>query len=142
MRRSYSWWLALALLATANASRADSPLAGTPWQLVAFTSTRDSKPAPQNLTKFTLTFQTDGSVAIGTDCNQGRGTWKSSSGTQLTIASVSSTLMACLHETYGDQFLRDLSSVAGYTIIGDHLTLALENAAGTYEFAPIEPLSS
>ena len=54
-----------------------SNLAGTSWQLVKFEGSDDRTLTPEDATKYTIAFGSDGTVSVRIDCNQGHGTWKS-----------------------------------------------------------------
>ena len=54
----------------------ETGLGGTSWQLVKFQSSDDKTLTPDDKTKYTIEFSTDGGLAARIDCNRGRGTWK------------------------------------------------------------------
>src|SRR6266850_3312128 len=52
-------------------------LGGTSWRLLKFHGSDDSNLTPDDKTKYTIAFGTDGRVTARIDCNRGMGTWKS-----------------------------------------------------------------
>ena len=49
-------------------------LSGTSWQLVKFQGSDDKTLTPDDKTKYTVQFSTDGVLSARIDCNRGRGT--------------------------------------------------------------------
>jgi hypothetical protein len=74
----------LLLLGVCGASAQTPPqsaatdLKGTSWRLVKFQGSDDKTLTPDDSSKYTITFNADGSLSARIDCNRGRGTWKSS----------------------------------------------------------------
>src|SRR5882724_9255831 len=83
--------LTLAFLCGAcpQTSRQDtaSGLGGTSWQLVKFQSSDDKTLTPDDKSKYTIAFGTDGR---GSRCNRGSGTWKSAAPNQLQFGPMAS----------------------------------------------------
>jgi hypothetical protein len=84
--------LGMILLLAACAGVAPTPsqsaapnLGGTSWQLVKFQGSDDKTLTPDDKTKYTIQFNTDGVLSARIDCNRGRGTWKSSGASQLQL---------------------------------------------------------
>ena len=75
--------------------------------------------------RYTITFQADGTVGARFDCNSGGGSY-TADGTNLTIGPMMSTLMGCPSGTQDYQFSSGLSRVVGYALEGDTLTLLLD----------------
>ncbi|HEY6892813.1 MAG TPA: META domain-containing protein [Rhodanobacteraceae bacterium] len=152
MRTRAEWILGglLAVAAIAGCDRSPAPqdtaktgatnpaasLAGTSWQLVAFTGSDGSKVQPDDRTKYTLTFQPDGVVVARIDCNRGRGSWKSESPGQLVLGPVASTRMLCPPGSMHDRVAGDFGAVRTYTLKNGHLYLSLMADGGTYEYEP------
>jgi para-nitrobenzyl esterase len=62
---------------------AAADLGGTSWQLVQFQGSDDTTLTPDDKSKYTIAFGTDGRVSARLDCNRGRGTWTSAGPHQL-----------------------------------------------------------
>jgi heat shock protein HslJ len=75
-------------------------------------------------TRYTIAFQSDGSLFIRADCNNVLGTY-SASGSELGIKLGPSTLVGCPPDSQADQFVADLAQVATYTLVNDNLQLGL-----------------
>jgi heat shock protein HslJ len=90
-------------------------------------------------TQLTMTFGTDGRVSGNTGCNMFSGTY-TVTGSGLTFGPLISTRRACLSDAANRQesmFLTALEKVAGYTLVGEMLTLA--DAAGTLQVRLVRP---
>ncbi len=109
-----TYWLSLGLRAATPAPA--SRLAGTTWQLVRIQAMDDRTVVLRagQREKYTLSFGTDGRVALRADCNRGQGTWSSAGGTQLLFGDIAMTRAACAPGALDDRFLRDLSYVRSY----------------------------
>src|SRR5262245_34755978 len=53
-----------------------SPLSGS-WQLVKFRNMDGTTVVPNDGSKYTVSFDSNGHVSVGLDCNRGSGTWRS-----------------------------------------------------------------
>jgi heat shock protein HslJ len=108
------------------------------WQLTAITG---KTPAYQGVvpaadqSKYTITFNTDGTFNAKADCNSVGGTYKTSGSNGLTITLGPSTLVACPDGSYGDLFAHALATAVSYNVANDQLTITLEDG-GTLTFAP------
>jgi uncharacterized protein len=132
-----TYWLSLGLR-PATAAPA-SHLAGTSWQLVRIQSAdaRAIVLRAGQREKYTLSFGTDGRVALRADCNRGQGTWSSVGGTQLLFGDIAMTRGDCAPGALDDRFLRDLSYVRSFMQRGGRLYLSLMADGGIYEFEPV-----
>lgn len=132
-----TYWLSLGLRAATPAPA--SRLAGTTWQLVRIQSMDDQTIVLRagQREKYTLSFGTDGRVALRADCNRGQGTWSSAGGTQLIFGDIAMTRAACAPGALDERFLRDLSYVRSYMQRGGRLFLSLMADGGIYEFEPV-----
>ncbi len=74
----------------------DRPLVGTLWRVETLISNDAASSTPGGA-EATLTFNEDGTVAVATGCNRGRGTFEQGEGT-ITISAVALTRMACQDE--------------------------------------------
>src|SRR5512133_3398124 len=70
-------------------------LGGTSWRLVKFQGSDDRTITPDDGSRYTIAFGTDGSVSVRIDCNRGRSTWKSSEVNQLEFGPLALTRAMC-----------------------------------------------
>lgn len=131
-------------VADAPASLQNDPadLGGTTWQLVKFQGSDDTTVIPDDGSKYTITFGTDGRVSARIDCNRGSGTWKSSGPNQLQFGPLALTRMMCPPGSLHDRIAKHWSAVRSYTIKDGHLFLALMADGGIYEFEPVPESSA
>ena len=127
------------LLAQTSNTKKQTNLQGTSWQLVKVHAGRKIV-TPDDGSKYTISFGTDGQLSARVDCNRGRGTWKISSANQVSFGPLALTRAMCPPESLHDQMVRDLVIVRSYTIEGGHLFLWLKGKAGAYEFEPMREL--
>ena len=114
-----------------------SPLAGTSWQLVKFTGSDGAAIEPDDRSKYTITFQPDGSVVARVDCNRGRGSWKSTAPNQVEFGPLALTRAMCPPGSMHDRVAADWGAVRTYTLKDGHLFLSLMADGGTYEYEPV-----
>ena len=110
---------------------AGAGLGGTAWQLVRFQGGDDKTLTPDDKSKYTIQFNTDGSIS------RGRGTWKSSGASQLQFGPLALTRAMCPPGSLHDQIVRQWEHVQSYVIKNDHLFLSLMADGGIYEFEPM-----
>jgi para-nitrobenzyl esterase len=115
-------------------------LGKTSWQLVQFEGGDGSVLTPDDGTKYTLTFNADGSFAARIDCNRGSGTWKSTAPSQLELGPMALTRAMCPPESLHDRIVKHLPYVRSYVIKDGHLFLSLMADGGIYEFEPARSL--
>ena len=134
---SLSIILALALTACGSrdeASESSASITGIVWQWTAMQETVPASqsvvPDPQN---YTITFNTDGTVAIKADCNNVSGNYKMS-GSDLTITLGASTLMACGDNSQDTIYLASLSKVSSYAVENGQLQLKFAYNGGKMDF--------
>jgi hypothetical protein len=113
-----------------------SELGGTAWHLVRFRSSDDKMLTPDDPAKYTIAFETDGSVSARIDCNRGRGSWKSSGPNQLQFGALGLTRAMCPPGSLHDRIVKDWEFVRSYILKDGHLFVALMADGGIYEFAP------
>ena len=116
---------------------AGAGLGGTAWQLVRFQGGDDKTLTPDDKSKYTIQFNTDGSISARIDCNRGRGTWKSAGSSQLQLGPLARTRAMCPPGSLHDQIVRQWEHVRSYVIKNDHLFLSLMADGGIYEFEPM-----
>jgi heat shock protein HslJ len=112
-------------------------LGGTSWQLVKFQSSDETTLTPDDKSKYTITFGTDGRVAARIDCNRGMGSWKSSGPNQLEFGPLALSRAMCPPDSLHDRIAKDWSAVRSYVIKDGHLFLSLMADGGIYEYEPV-----
>jgi heat shock protein HslJ len=122
------------MLAFAFDARA-ADLGGTSWQLVMFQGSEGSTLAPDDRTKYTIAFGTDGHVSARIDCNRGAGSWKSPGPNQLQLGPLALTRAMCPPGSLYDRISRDWELVRSYTIKDGRLLLSLADG-GIYQYEP------
>jgi para-nitrobenzyl esterase len=130
--------LILALLPRASVAgeAAASELIGISWKLVKIAYSDDTIYKPDDPTKYTLTFEDEGQVAVRIDCNRGYGTWKSSAPGQLEFGPMTTTQTMCPPGSLYGLMVRDLPNFKSYVLKDGKLFLSLRADAGIYEFQP------
>jgi heat shock protein HslJ len=111
-------------------------LTGTSWQWVQSVYEGDMVVLANDPTRYTITFNDDGSVQAQIDCNQGRGTY-TVDGSNLTFGAITSTRMACPSDSQDGVFAADLAAVTSYMFADGNLHLTT-STDGVMEFAPVE----
>ncbi len=136
--------LAALLLVFACSAREQTPprnaaavLGGTSWQLLKFQGSDDKTLTPDDKTKYTIEFSTDGGLTVRIDCNRGRGAWKSSGASQLQLGPLALTRAQCPPGSLHDQIVKHWEFIRSYIIKDNHLFLALMADGGIYEFESI-----
>jgi D-alanyl-D-alanine carboxypeptidase len=109
-------------------------LTANPWKWIAYSagSEQGKVETPAN---YTLTFQTDGTVAIKADCNDATGSW-TVEGTDITMKVGPVTLAACPPGSHSDQFLQLLGEAAQLLPAGGKLYINLKADGDTMQFDP------
>ena len=142
MRTSTSILAALtATVLLAACGTSASGLTGKDWQLTAIT---EKVPAYQGVvpaseqSRFTITFNDDGTFDATADCNRAAGTYLTTGrgGTDrggMTIELGPSTLVACPDGSYSDLYLHALGQADSYVVGDDGLTITLKDG-GTLTF--------
>jgi para-nitrobenzyl esterase len=92
--------------------------------------------------RYSLAFDSDGSLLVQADCNRGRGTWRSPDDVSLSLGPVALTRVQCPPSPLQRRFVRDLSFVRSYVTQAGHLFLSLMADGGIYEFEPAESAST
>ena len=131
--------LACSLRGQAPLQNATVGLGGTAWQLVKFQGSDDKTLTPDDESKYTIIFGTDGGVSMRIDCNRGRGTWESSGPNQLEFGPLALTRAMCAAAPLNDRIAKDWQYVRSYILKNGHLFLSLMADGGIYEFEPVSP---
>jgi para-nitrobenzyl esterase len=118
---------------TVTTAQKSGSLAGTTWQLVKFQDADGTTFAPDDRSKYTITFGSGGRVTVRVDCNRGGTTWKSSGGNQLHFGSWSMTRAKCSPNSLHDRIVNEGASVRSYVIKDGHLFLSGMASGGSYE---------
>jgi heat shock protein HslJ len=123
--------------ATEEASQGagSSDLAGTSWQWVQSVYEGDAVLLALDPSRYTLTFNPNGSLFVKLDCNNGRGTY-TVDGVNLTFGAIASTRMGCPADTQDTIFAQDLAEVVSYAFADGNLHLTL-SSGGVMEFSPL-----
>jgi heat shock protein HslJ len=118
-------------------ARGANELAGTSWKLVRLQGGDETMMVPDDGSKYTITFRTDGRVVARVDCNRGSSTWKSNRPNELQFGSWSMTRAKCPAGSLHDRIVREGAAVRSYTIKDGHLFLSGMAAGGFYELEPL-----
>jgi len=138
--------LTLATIAIASATTSSRPvasaqksnaLAGTSWKLVKFQTGDDATLVPDDGSKYTITFGSNGRVTSRVDCNRGSSTWKSPRANELQFGSWSMTRAKCPPGSLHDKIVTEGANVRSYYIKDGHLFLSGMSAGGYYELEPL-----
>jgi heat shock protein HslJ len=119
--------------AGAQKSTGGNPLNGTSWQLVKFQGPDERTFAPDDKSKYTIKFGTNGRVTIRVDCNRGNSTWKVTEKGELKFGSWSRTNAKCGPGSLHDQIVTEGAAVRNFSIKDGHLFLSGMEAGGYYE---------
>ena len=117
-----------------------NPLVGPTWRWLRSAYGDDTVTTVVDPNRYTVQFRADGSLAIRADCNSVGGTYTQQD-SSLTIQLGPSTLVGCPADSQADTFMRDLSNVATFVMVGDNLVLNLRADAGNMYFEPQPSLS-
>jgi heat shock protein HslJ len=108
------------------------------WQLVNIDARHAGVTAPDDGTKYTLSFGANKRALIRADCNRGVASWHSTEETDLRFGAARMTKLKCAAGSMHERFVNDLAYVRGYSYEDGHLFLRLDNEGGTLEFAPMK----
>jgi para-nitrobenzyl esterase len=123
--------------AFAQKSRGGNPLSGTSWQLVKFQAPDERIHTPDNKTKYTITFGSNGRVTARVDCNRASSTWKVTSNNQLQFGSWQRSSAKCGPNSLHDRIVTEGGNVRNFEIKNGHLFLWGMAAGGYYELEPV-----
>ena len=138
--------LALAAVAIMSATTSSQPfanaqnsnaLAGTSWKLVKFQTGDDATLVPDDGSKYTITFGSNGRVTSRVDCNRGSSTWRSPRANELQFGSWSMTRAKCSPGSLHDKIVTEGANVRSYYLKDGHLFLSGMSAGGYYELEPL-----
>lgn len=124
------------LNAAATEEAPASALAGTSWQWIKTVYGDETTIDVADPSRYTLTFNADGTISAQLDCNRGAGGF-TQDGPLLAIGPVATTLMACPDDSQAFEFGRDLESVVSFVLQDGNLHLALFADSGIITLAPL-----
>lgn len=134
--------LAASLLGGCATAPAPS-LAGTRWHLVSMQSMDDAQGTtrPADPAAYTMSFGTDGRVALRLDCNRAAGTWAvepSADGRSgmLRLGPLAGTRAMCAPGSLEPVLMRQLPFVRGYLLRDGELHLSLMADGGLLHWRP------
>ena len=123
-------------------SGAGNPLRATSWQLVKFQAPDERTFAPDDKSKYTIKFGSDGRVVVRVDCNRGSSTWKVTAKGELQFGSWSRTSAKCGPGSLHDQIVTEGAAVRNFAIKDGHLFLSGMAGGGYYELEPMPEKSN
>ena len=118
-------------------STGTSPLSGTSWQLVRFQGPDERTFTPDDKSKYTITFGSNGKVVARIDCNRASSTWRAAGKSELQFGSWSRTTAKCGRGSLHDQIVTEGAAVRTFAIKDGHLFLSGMAAGGYYELEPM-----
>ena len=118
-------------------SSGGNPLNGTSWQLVKFQAPDERTFAPDDKSKYTITFGNNGRVTARVDCNRASSTWRATATGELQFGSWSRTSARCGPKSLHDQIVMEGAAVHTFSIKDGHLFLGGMAEGGYYELEPI-----
>lgn len=128
-------------LPTGLAQRSAGDLDGTSWQLIKFQGGDGSTLVPDDRSKYTITFGTNGYATVRVDCNRGGGSWKYKGPNQIQFGAMSVSRAKCGAGSLHDRIMREGGLVRNYQIKDGRLFLSLLEEGGTYELEPFKSRS-
>ncbi len=111
-------------------------LLGTVWQWTVFQSSDESEIAPEDPSRFTIEFIDEDTVAIGADCNRGRGVY-TRNGSEIDIEIQLLTRAFCGEDSLHDQYLQFLDEAISLVFVDGGLHLSFPMDAGIMTFEPV-----
>jgi heat shock protein HslJ len=123
--------------AGAQNQKGTDELAGTSWKLVKLQTGDETTHVPDDATKYTITFGSNGRVTTQVDCNRASSTWKSPRAGELQFGSWSRTSAKCPPGSLHDKIVTEGANVRSYSIKDGHLFLSGMAAGGFYELEPL-----
>jgi|SRR6185369_14334134 len=115
---------AISSVAVAQRSSGANPLSGTSWQLVKFQAADERTVTPDDKSKYTITFGSNGRVTARVDCNRASSTWTATANNQLQFGSWSRTSAKCGPGSLHDQIVQEGGAVHKFEIKDGHLFLS------------------
>ena len=116
---------------------AANPLKGTFWQLVKFQGPDERTFTPDDRSKYTIRFGSNGRVEARVDCNRASSTWKATAKGELHFGSWNRTSAKCGSGSLHDQIVLEGAAVRNFSIKDGRLYLSGMSAGGYYELEPM-----
>jgi len=129
--------VAVISVAGGQKSRSGNPLSGTSWQLVKFQGADETTFAPDDKSKYTIKFGSNGRVTARVDCNRASTSWRVTANNQLEFGSWSRTTAKCDRGSLHDRIVTEGAAVRNFAIKDGHLFLSGMEGGGYYELEPI-----
>jgi heat shock protein HslJ len=129
--------ISTSLTAGGQRSAGGNPLSGTSWQLVKFQGPDEQTFAPDDKSKYTIKFGSNGRVTARVDCNRASSTWRTTANGEIQFGSWSRTSARCGPGSLHDQIVNDGANVRKFSIKDGHLFLSGMEAGGYYELEPL-----
>lgn len=126
-----------ASVAAVQKSSGGNQLSGTSWQLVKFQSSDERTFQPDDKSKYTIKFGSNGRVTVRVDCNTGNSTWKVTTKGELQFGSWSRTNAKCGPGSLHDQIVTEGADVHNFEIKDGRLFLSGMPRGGYYELEPL-----
>ena len=124
-------------ITSAFGGQKSNPLSGTSWQLVKFQGPDERTFTPDDKSKYTINFNSNGRVVAHVDCNRASSTWKVNAKGELQFGSWSRTSAKCGPGSLHDQIVNEGANVRTFEIKNGHLFLSGMAEGGYYELEPI-----
>ena len=124
----------IAAAITAGGQRSGSPLSGTSWRLVKFQGPDETTVVPEDKSKYTINFGSNGRVTARVDCNRASSTWRANTKGELQFGSWSRTSARCGPGSLHDRIVNEGANVRNFEIKNGHLFLS--GGGGHYELEP------
>jgi heat shock protein HslJ len=127
--------IAASITAGGQRSGSGNPLSGTSWRLVKFQGS-DETFVPDDKSKYTINFGSNGRVTARVDCNRASTTWRANAKGELQFGSWSRTSAKCGAGSLHDRIVNDGAAVRNFAIKDGHLFLSGMEGGGYYELEP------
>ena len=127
--------LSVAIMSASGAQKSN-PLSGTSWQLVKFQGPDERVFTPDDKSKYTITFGSNGRITARVDCNRASSTWRVNAKGELQFGSWSRTTAKCGPGSLHDQIVNEGANVRTFEIKNGHLFLSGMAEGGYYELEP------
>ena len=131
--------LSVAIMSASGAQKSSgaNPLSGTSWQLVKFQGPDERMFTPDDKSKYTITFGSNGRVTARVDCNRASTSWRVTANDRLEFGSWSRTSAKCGAGSLHDRIVNDGANVRNFAIKDGHLFLSGMEGGGYYELEPL-----
>jgi len=125
------------IVAAAQNPSGANELADTSWKLVKLQTGDETTHVPDDGSKYTITFGSNGRVTTRVDCNHASSTWKAPRAGELQFGSWSRGSAKCGPGSLHDKIVTEGANPRSYSIKDGHLFLSGMAAGGFYELEPL-----